>query len=173
MPPANFVHFSLASVVMSMSISIRTSAAAILIAGWMIAGGAQAADTASSKTVGGLTVYLAVLPAAMIRGETEEHVTEAHGKVPRGSHVYHVMAAVFDADSGLQLDDASVEARVTPLGLAPVIRELEPMVVAGAVTYGNYFTMRGDGLYRIAFTVNAKGRSEPVSVEFSYQHRTQ
>ncbi len=152
--------------------SMRTRAAAILIAGCMVAGGAQAADAASSKTVGGLTVYLAVLPAAMIQGETKEHVAEAHGKVPRGSHVYHVMVAVFDADTGLRVEDASVEARVTPLGLAPVVRELEPMVVAGVVAYGNYFTMRGDGLYRITFTVDAQGRSEPVSVKFSYQHRT-
>jgi hypothetical protein len=35
-----------------------------------------------------------------------------------------------------------VEAQVTPLGLATVTRRLDPVVIAGAITYGNYFTMR-------------------------------
>ena len=154
------------------SMRIRTRLTAILLGAFAFAGAGAQAASASYKTADGLTVYLAVLPAAMIRGETEEHVADAHGELSRGRHVFHVMVAVFDAEAGRRLEGASIEARVAPLGLAPVVRELEKMVVAGAVTYGNYFTMRGDGLYRITITVGEQDRAEPVVMEFSYEHRT-
>lgn len=134
-----------------------------------LSSGADAA--ASSKTVGGLTVYLGVLPAAMIEGEVEEHVEAAHGDVPRGRHAYHILAAVFDARTRERIEKATVEARVTPLGLAPVTRLLEPMTIAGTLTYGNYFTMRGDGRYQIELTIGRE-KADPVVVEFSYGHRT-
>lgn len=133
---------------------------------------AMAADTGDRKTAGGLSVYLGVLPAAMIQGHPKDHPEEAmHGGIPRGRHVFHVMAAVFDAESGDRIEDAAVEARVTPLGLAGVTRRLQPMVIADTVTYGNYFTMRGDGPYRIRFSVTRAGAVQPIVLEFSYDHR--
>lgn len=136
-------------------------------------GGAVAADSVSFKTAGGLTIYLGVLPAAMIQGHAKDHPEAAmHGGVPGGQHAYHVMAAVFDAESGERIEDASVEGRVTPLGLAAVTRRLEPMVIAGTVTYGNYFAMRGDGPYRIAFSATTPEVAEPIVLEFTYEHRT-
>jgi hypothetical protein len=149
----------------------QLSIVAVLCAS-LAATAAAAQGATSSKTVAGLTVYLGVVPAAIIEGGPKEHAEEAHGDVPRGEHAYHVMAAVFDAESGERIENADIDARVTPLGLAPVTRRLEPMAIAGTVTYGNYFTMRGDGPYQIAFVLTAPGRREPVTVEFSYEHRT-
>jgi hypothetical protein len=136
-------------------------------------GGAVAADSVSFKTAGGLTIYLGVLPAAMIQGHAKDHPEATmHGGIPRGPHAYHVLAAVFDAESGERIEDATVDARVTPLGLATVTRGLEPMFIAGIVTYGNYFTMRGDGPYQITFSARTPEVVEPVIVEFIYEHRT-
>jgi hypothetical protein len=80
------------------------------------------------------------------------------------------MAAVFDAVNGKRIEDATVEARVTPLGLATVTRRLDPMVIAGTVTYGNYFTMRGDGPSD-HLSVTPPNRPGLLS-EFEYEHRT-
>jgi len=141
---------------------------------WALAGvnTATAADTRDHKAAGGLSVYLGVLPAAMIQGHPKDHPEEAmHGGVPRGRHAYHVMAAVFDADSGERSEDARVEARVMPLGLAGVTRRLQPMVIADTITYGNYFIMRGDGPYQIRISVTPAGAAQPVVLEFSYEHQ--
>ena len=102
----------------------------------------------------------------------KEHVEDAHGDVPRGPHAYHVVAAVFDAESGRRVEDATIDARVGPLRLGSVTRRLEPMAIAGALTYGNIFTLRVDGPYQIAFIVTVPHRAEPVVVEFSYEHPT-
>ena len=141
------------------------------IALWYITAAIAAAaqDAGGSKTVDGITVYFGVLPAALLRGDAKEHVKEAHGDVPRGPHAYHVVAAVFDAESGRRVENATIDASVGPLRLGSVTR-LEPMAIAGALTYGNVFTMRVDGPYRIAFSVTVPQRPDPTVVEFSYDH---
>jgi hypothetical protein len=134
---------------------------------------AVAADFNRSRTAGGLTVYLGVLPAAMIQGHPKEHSEPTmHGGIPRGEHAYHVMVAVFDASDGARIDNAGVDASVTPLGLAAATHRLEPMMIAGAMTYGSYFTMRGDGPYEITISVTLVNASEPILLEFSYSHFT-
>jgi hypothetical protein len=133
--------------------------------------GAAADD--SYKTAGGLAVYLGVLPAAMIQGHPRGHPEEAmHGGVPSGRHAYHVVAAVFDAATGERIEDAVVEARVGEPGLARVTRQLEPMLIADTVTYGNYFQLSGDAPYRIDLSITRPGLATPVSVEFTDEHRT-
>jgi hypothetical protein len=148
------------------------SPAILLSAVLFVPGSAVAADSASYKTAGDLTVYLGVLPAAMIQGHDNHPEGSMHRGVPSGEHAYHVMAALFETETGERIEDAMVEAQLTPLGLAPVTRRLEPMVIAGAITYGNYFTMRGDGSYQIAFFVTTPEIAEPVVLEFTYEHRT-
>ncbi len=51
-----------------------------------------------SKTTDGLTVYLGVVPAEMVKGPPA-HSGEPpiHGGTPRHGHQYHVVAAIFDA----------------------------------------------------------------------------
>lgn len=132
---------------------------------------ARAAEEAPGlQTVGGLTVYLGVLPAAMVQGHQKGHTEAAmHGGVPSGRHAYHVIAAVFDATTGERIEDADIQARVSPLGLAGVTRQLEPMAIAGTITYGNYFTLDGSGTFRIDLTIT---HPSPLHMEFTYDHRT-
>jgi hypothetical protein len=99
--------------------------------------------------------------------------TEAtmHGGLPLCPHAHHVMAAVFDA-IGVRIEDARVMARVSPPGLAGETRALEPMAIAGTITYGNYFTTLGDRHpYRIRLSITLAGTATPVVVEFSHHRR--
>jgi len=45
------------------------------------------------------------------------------------------------------------------------------MTIAGTITYGNYF-MFADGPYRIRLTISLPEQSQPVNMEFSYEHPT-
>ena len=132
--------------------------------------GARAADDDTYKTAGGLAVYLGVLPAAMIRGHQTHPEEGMHGGVPSAPHAYHVVAAVFDASTAERIEDAKVEARVTPRRLAGETRALEPMEIAGTVTYGNYFTMGGSDPYGIELSITLLAGGPPVEVEFTYRH---
>jgi hypothetical protein len=141
---------------------------------WALPAPATAADAGNHKIAQGLSVYLGVLPAALVgRGDKQDHTEAAmHDGAPGGGHDQHVMVAVFDAATGERVEDAIVEARVTPLGLAGVRRVLEPMVIADTVTYGNYFAMQGDGRYQITVSVMPAVAPRPVVLEFIYDHRT-
>lgn len=128
-----------------------------------------AADSGQSKTVSGLTLFLGVVPAEVIRGHPKAHPErQAHGGPPSGAHAYHLVVAIFDAESGARVEDAKAWARVSSLGLAGPHRRLEPMRIADTTTYGNYFDLPGKGPYRIV--VDVERPEGTVSVEFAYDH---
>ncbi|QKT04160.1 hypothetical protein HUS23_10225 [Ectothiorhodospiraceae bacterium 2226] len=148
--------------------------AAVLLWGGLVCASAAAPSVGANggyQSADGLVVYLGVVPAAMVEGRHEAHPgeEEMHGGVPRGRHAFHVMVAVFDADTGEQVRDARVEARVAPLGLGEVRQPLEPMTIGDTVTYGNYFTLR-HGTYRIRVDVVRPRDGAPATVEFTYEH---
>jgi len=83
---------------------------------------AMAAETDQSKTVGGLTVYLGVVPAEIIKGPPMHgHISKGphdYQVISKSPHEYHIVAAIFDAASGERVSDAAVTAEVSGLGLA-------------------------------------------------------
>jgi hypothetical protein len=143
---------------------------------WAFAGTgvAQAHDQWNHAYADGLSVFLGVQPAAMVmRTHPRDHPgVEMHEDAPVGRYDQHVFVAVFDAETGERIEDADAEARVAPLGLGPVTRPLEPMVIAETITYGNFFTLRNDGIYEIRVTVTRGEASRPSVIEFTYDHRT-
>ena len=142
-----------------------------LVAMPVIAFAAGRSEPQTMREAGGLVVYLGVLPAEMIRGHPARHEEAAMHKGPRrGIHLYHVMVAVFDAQTGKRVEDAVVAATVISLGLAGTRQTLEPMHIADTTTYGNYFDLGGSSHYRIAVDVQPPGNAKPITVEFAYQH---
>ncbi|WP_339828909.1 hypothetical protein [uncultured Parvibaculum sp.] len=138
----------------------------------ILAAPAAAAPGDGYKVEQGFAVYIGVLPAAMIQGHEVDHAeTSMHGGVPGGRNAHHLTVAVFDARTGSRIENATVRARVFPLGLAGTTRPLNPMTIAGTITYGNYF-MFADGPYRIRLTISLPEQSQPVNMEFSYEHPT-
>lgn len=134
--------------------------------------GAFAADTATHKVVHGVAIYLGVLPAEMILGHPKPHTeAEMHGGVPTGEHQYHVLVSLFDAASGKRISGAKVSARVREIGLAGTQKKLEPMLIAGTVSYGNYFSMPATtNSYRIQMWIELPGVANVIEAEFEYQH---
>ncbi len=125
-----------------------------------------------SRTAGGLTVYLGVIPAEMTKGPPGHRPEpEMHGGVPRGAHEFHVVAAIFDAASGARVSDATVTAQVSGVGLAGTKKTLETMQIAGTATYGGFFNLPGRDLYTVKLSIERPGAPRPVVMDFKYDHR--
>lgn len=133
---------------------------------------AVAASDDRYKVVSGVAVYLGLLPAEMIKGHPRGHTesTMHRGERGRGPHEYHLVAAVFDEKAGTRIENASVLARVSGLGLAGENIALEPMSIANTITYGGFVNLPDD-IYTIKITVRRPGDAEPIAVDFKFDHR--
>lgn len=142
--------------------------AAVLL---LFSSAAFAADSSDYRTVDGLAIYYAVLPAEMIRGHPKGHPEAVmHGGVPAGKHVHHLMIAVFDGKSLERITDAQVTATVGEIGLGRTKIQLEPFTVADALTYGNYFEFSNLATYTIDIEIRRPGSPRAVETRFEYRH---
>src|SRR5512139_2616966 len=133
---------------------------------------AFAADSSQHKVVHGVAIYLGVFPAEMILGHPRAHTeAEMHGGVPAGQHQQHVVVALFDDATGKRITGARVKANVSEIGLSGVQKKLEPMLIAGTVSYGNYFNMPPtSNPYRIRVRIELPGVADVIEVQFDYLH---
>ena len=133
---------------------------------------AFAADSNLHKVVHGVSIYLGVFPAEMILGHPKPHVeAEMHGGVPAGQNQQHVVVALFDNATGRRITAARVRANVSEIGLSGVQKKLEPMLIAGTVSYGNYFNMPAvNNPYRIQVRIELPGVADVIEAQFDYQH---
>jgi hypothetical protein len=136
-------------------------------------GAAIAAETEQSKTASGLTVYLGVVPAEIVKGPPTHiflskgpHDYDIQSKSP---HEYEIVAGIFDAN-GARISNAVITARVSGLGLSDNKAQLEPMQIAGSAVYSGFVDLPGSDLYTVNLTVERPGASAVV-VEFKYDHR--
>jgi hypothetical protein len=139
-----------------------------LLSALAITAPASAQEPDSYKAVDGLGVYLGVLPAAIVRAQPDAAM---HGGAPSGAHDYHIIIALFDAATGARIENAEVTATVSGLGHVGGRRlDLEPMTIAGTVTYGQFVPLPGEDIYDIAVDISVPGRDSPVRADFSYRH---
>lgn len=144
--------------------SLTWIAAGCLVA---LAAPAVAAETDSRQVAGDVVIYLGVLPGYMVRGHPPEHPESAmHGGVPAGES--HVMVALFERASGRRIADAAVQAAISGKGMERVKKPLEPMTIAGALAYGNYFALLGPGPYRIEVEIRRPGAAQPLRATFQW-----
>lgn len=130
----------------------------------------SAALAASQNIVShGLNVYLGVVPAAIAKGIEKGHGESGmHGGAAQDKRSYHAMVAIFNAVTGDRITDASVTADVGRTGDEIQRRPLEPMALANAVTYANYFEFPAHGTYHIRLSIARKDRPRPVEIDFLY-----
>lgn len=140
---------------------LATTGLAALVA----SGPAAAAHASMHVTASGIEVYYGFLPAAMVRGHPQDH-----GGKPADPSAWHLVVALFDSATGTRIAEAKVSARVGPLGGAEETKALEPMQVAGTVTFGQYFAMPGRGAYRISLMIKRPGTTVPVVVGIEHRH---
>lgn len=90
-----------------------------------------------------------------------------HGGAPSGGKGYHLVVALFGRESSDRITDAKVKARVSVPGWVDVENWLEPMKVADAVTFGNYFVLSDLTQNRITVLVQRPGK-DAVKADFQY-----
>jgi hypothetical protein len=73
------------------------------------AGVAQAAED-YTRTAGGLTVYLGVMPAEIIKGQPT-----MHGGIPSGRHEHQIVVAIFDINSATLLHQGIAPDKIDAL----------------------------------------------------------
>lgn len=153
---------------------LRKAATAITLGclSLLVIGTAMAANSGEVKTSGGLTVYLGIVPAEIVKGPPPHSAERPmHGRVPRGPHEYHVVAAIFDAATGTRVSDASVSAQLFGVGLSGERKNLESMQLSGTTTYGAFFSLPGRDLYTVRLAIMRPGVRQPVIIDFRYDHR--
>lgn len=149
-------------------------AAAALAASPAVEPGASAAVVESAKTVDDLTIYLGVVPAAITRPHLREHIGEASARsaLRAGLHDIHLVAAIFNKNTGQRLKGLDVTARLVGRRSGSTI-PLRPMTVNGTLTYGGFTSMGLNEEVSVTIEVKrpSRGRHPRISrATFSYVH---
>ncbi len=132
-----------------------------------VAAAAPTADTAYRRVMDGVAVYFGIVPAELVRGHPQAHPEGLmHGGVPVGEN--HIMVALFEDKTGKRITRAEVTATITGPDRFKMTKKLEPMIVAGAASYGNYFSMPGPGPYRIALRIRTPGIGHDIEAVFTW-----
>ncbi len=144
-----FIRFSLLAALLGVALSV------------------SAAERGYRQVVDGVAVYFGIMPAQLVRGHPPEHAEgQMHGGAPAGEN--HIMVALFEEKTGRRLDGADVSATITGPDRFKTEKNLEPMVIAGAASYGNYFYMPGPGPYRIALRFRTAGATRDMRASFTW-----
>ena len=122
--------------------------------------------TENEKSAGGLTAYLDVMPAAIVKG-----YQTMYGGTSDGPHEYHIVAAISDTASATLVSNATVLAKVSGLGLLGHEANLEPMKIADTTAYGAFVYLPSVDVYTIRLTIHRPGSQQPVILDFNYDHR--
>ena len=136
------------------------------------AGPLQAQDASNYQVVGSVAAYLGVMPAEIVGGHPQTHPeTRMHGGPPLDAHSEHIVIALFDDPFGTRIEDAKVEATISGMGhVAVTPMTLDPMLIAGVVTYGGYITFSGRDTYTIDLRISRPGIPTITQISFVYDH---
>jgi cytochrome c5 len=132
---------------------------------------AKAAAGQDYRVVDGTTIYFGVVPAEAIRSRPKDYPESEYGVAPPGPQQYYVTVALFDANNGQRITDATVRARVSTATGAGPEKALEPMTIAVSRSYGSYFAMAGAGPYTINVQIRRPGAPDPIQAQFEYASR--
>jgi hypothetical protein len=117
----------------------------------------------------GIVVHFGVVPAEALQAKSvSRRDARMHGGPSGHPGEQHIVIALFDAATGARIEDARVSAYVVGVGRARSARELEPMWIAGTVTYGTFFSLPGSGPHQIRVEVRRPPDARPTAVSFVY-----
>lgn len=126
------------------------------------------AGAQTSRTVDDVVVYLGVVPAAIVLEHAPTHEeAKMHGGASAGQ--VHIMVALFEAKTGQRVTGANVSARVRGARGVDEEKKLESMTIAGAETYGNYFSLNGPGPFKINVRFREAGASRDRETDFIWR----
>ncbi|MDJ0957340.1 MAG: c-type cytochrome [Arenicellales bacterium] len=117
------------------------------------------------KVIGGMDVYLGIVPA----GSASSEEREMHGGVPSGTGYYHVNVSLLDNETNDQITDAQVEVIVKDPFMGDKSKELERMKINEKISYGNYVQMTGWDKYSIKVRIQRPDMPRAVSANFDFR----
>lgn len=132
---------------------------------------ASAATGQDYRVVDGTAVYFGLIPVDVIRRSPKEYPEKIYGAPPIGPDQYFVTIALFDANTGQRISDAVVAARVSTAAAAGREKNLEPVAIKDARTYGNYFAMAGEGPYEVTVRIRRTAVPDAIQARFEYARR--
>lgn len=157
-------------------LSARKLAAATASTCLLFTSATLSAQSVQPLRAGGMEIYYGVIPAEIILGHPGDHdERKMHGGTPAWGEQHHLIITLFDGSSKERIHDAEAKAtvfntRLPGKRLGGPQKQLQPMVFAGAASYGNYFNMPGPAPYRIELEIRRQGRAETVKVAIEYRH---
>ncbi len=125
-------------------------------------------DAGLSRTVDGLTLYLGVMPSEIVGEHSPSHAEGRMHGGKRGERIQHVVVAAYDVKTNERVTDATVRASVRDPGINTEEKALQPMTIAGTLTYGNYFVINPGTRYLITIFVQRPGQHQPTKTQFHY-----
>lgn len=155
--------------------SARIPAILALCGALLSACGGSSGVPRSEQTVGGITIYLGVVPAEIVQGHpiAAGDVQALHGGTQAGRNSHHVVVALFDAKTGARITDARVRAGFGQrVGEHQPLQDLEPMEINGRMSYGGFFLPRGTRGLKVHLEIRRGATSRPVTAVFAYDHLT-
>lgn len=112
------------------------------------------------------------MPATIVKGHPVGHPErDMHGGPPGGRHAHHIVIALFEEPSAKRIEDAEVVATVSGLGHVGGTRiTLDPMLIAGVITYGGFVSLPGSDRYAIDLEIRRPGQTAGTRIRFTYEH---
>lgn len=157
-------------------ISAQRLAAATATTWLLLASAALSAEAVQPLRAAGMEIFYGLIPAEIVLGYPDDHPERrVHGGAPAWGEQFHLIVTLFDQGSGKRIHDAEITAAVFDLRVpgkrvGGPRKPLEPMLVAGAAAYGNYFNMPAPVPYRIELEIRRRGAPKVVKVPIEYRH---
>ncbi len=126
-----------------------------------------AASDPLHKSIGGMEIYLGVLPAESLRTRQAGSDAEKkmYGGIPSGSGYFLVNVTLRDNSTKAEIKDAQVKARVANL-MSGATKALESATINDSVSYGNYFQMPGKDPYTVTLQIRKPGAARAIEARF-------
>ena len=118
-----------------------------------------------------MVLPMVVMPAETLRKSPEGSAERnMHGGVPSGPGYYHVNISLLDVARKAAIANSKVDIRVEQPGMSGETKPLEPVVIGGRASYGDYFKLLPKTQY--VFIVRFQNQNSPQPVETRFDRRT-
>jgi len=124
------------------------------------------------RVVDGIAIYIGIMPAALIRGHSNNSIEQAmHNGKPSSQKSVHLVVSLFNDKTGARIENAKISGSIMELGIKAQKKELEIMYIADTFSYGNFFTMPSNNFYHIKLLIRLRNGTE-IKTQFTHKHFT-
>lgn len=125
----------------------------------MITGNVWGTDDPTHKSIGGVDIFIGIVPAEIIKGRNLAKEMNMHGGNIRGGNLYHLVVALFDTKTRERISEANIKANISVPGSSGSTKKLEKMEINNTVSFGNYYAFPKTAPYYIGLTLDIPGKN--------------